>query len=152
MTLPNDLIKAADRLLITPVTLTMGRRAVSTAYYAVFHTVLQLCAAELLGAEFDAASPEYVTVYRALAHEGMRKSFQSGPLKDIAEIKAIGNRVLALQTERNDADYMPMRKGMYTLRQCRDIVQSARETIAEIEGLSPELRRTLAVNLLFKKR
>jgi uncharacterized protein (UPF0332 family) len=128
--------------------LTLKRRAVSTAYYAVFHALAKLCADELLEAR---GSSEYERVYRALDHGTLKNAFNSQPLNQIPEIKKIGNRAVELQSERVRSDYLPSRR-LYTKNQCLDLVSSARIAVGSLGRLSAEHRRTLAVHLLFKNR
>ena len=152
MKLAEHLLKVADNLLVGSVTLTMGRRAVSTAYYAVFHSLARLCAEELLGTAEPSDSPQYVRVYRALDHGSLKAAFKASPLSEITTIKAIGSRAVELQSERIRADYMPRTPKMYSLQQCLDIVQSAHTTVNAINKLAQSERRILAVHLLFKNR
>ncbi len=57
------------------------RRAVSTAYYAVFHALARLCADELIGKN-GRSSRDYERVYRALDHGPLKSAFERSPLKD----------------------------------------------------------------------
>ena len=152
MKMAENLLKAANSLLADAATKTMGRRAISTAYYAVFHTLTQMCTEELLGDEADTNSPEYARVYRALDHGSMKAAFRAVPLKGLPQIQTIGNRAVELQSERIRADYLPHKSKMYTRRQCSDLLQSARLTIEAVEKLAPAERRVLAVHLIFKNR
>ena len=89
---------------------TVERRAVSTAYYAVFHAVTSLCAAELLGASAALKkTPEFERVYRALDHKSLKAAFNAAPLNNSPALKAIGERIVDLQSERIRADYLPSR-------------------------------------------
>ena len=126
------------------------RRAVSTAYYAVFHNLAQLCADELLG-KSRRRSDEYERIYRAPDHGQMRAAFSTHPLRGNVTLQAIGLQILQLQAERHRADYLPLRR-IYSPLQCAEIVRQARATIAEIAGLSPDDRRILSICLLFKNR
>lgn len=128
------------------------RRAVSTAYYAVFHAITTLCASELMGS--NAASkktPEFERVYRALDHKSLKLAFSAAPLNNNQTFKAIGNRVVELQSERIRSDYLPSGR-LYKKSECDRLVQSARSIVAELKNLSSQDRRTLAVYLIFKNR
>lgn len=145
-----------ERLLVLAQTLaedgahslTLKRRAVSTAYYAVFHALAKLCADEFLE---DSRSREYERMYRALDHGTLKNAFNSAPLNQIPEIKKIGNRAVELQSERVRSDYLPSQR-LYTKNQCLDLVNSARIAVGSLGRLSAEQRKTLAVHLLFKNR
>lgn len=143
------------------------RRAISTAYYAVFHALTRLCAKELLTGSRPA--PEYEIVYRALNHGSLKEAFNKEPLRSNPALKEIGNRVIELQTARNLADYLPIgrfnrsRAADEKIRgdddkirppsiSCRKLVQAAQSTLKLIADLSSDDRRTLAVYLILKSR
>ncbi|MBI1868654.1 MAG: hypothetical protein HYS06_10250 [Methylocystis sp.] len=130
---------------------TLKRRAVSTAYYAVFHAIASLCANEILPREKDKGSAEFERVYRALEHGSLKSEFQKAPLKDNARLKAIGALVLRLQSERHRSDYLPTQR-LYTTKTCAEHLESARLAMTLLKGLDEQDRRTLAVSLLFKNR
>ncbi len=128
------------------------RRAVSTAYYAVFHAITTLCASELMGSSAASTkTPEFERVYRALDHKSLKLAFSAAPLNNNQTFKAIGNRVVELQSERIRSDYLPSGR-LYKKSECDRLVQSARSIVAELKNLSSPDRRTLAVYLIFKNR
>ncbi|MBY6240992.1 hypothetical protein [Methylosinus sp. Sm6] len=144
------------------------RRAISTAYYAVFHALTRLCAKELVAGS-PPGSQEYEIVYRALNHGSLKEAFNKEPLRSNPALKEIGNRVIELQTARNLADYLPIgrfnriRAADEKIRgddgkmrppsiSCRKLVQAARSTLKLIADLSSDDRRTLAVYLILKSR
>lgn len=130
---------------------TLRRRAVSTAYYALFHALAELCAQELLGSGTSKRSNEYVRIYRSLDHGTLKNAFAAPPLKKIPALQTIGNRVVRLQSERIRSDYLPQQP-IYTTEQSIDLVKSAKVALLSITKLSQGDRRTLAVHLLFKSR
>jgi len=130
----------------------LRRRAVSTAYYAVFHALAKSCASILLPS-VDRNSNAYQRVYRALDHGPLRAAFATtGPLKDREPLQKIGELVVQLQSERHRADYMPPGKGLFSRNQAWTLVGKARRAVIEIERLSSEDRIALATWLLFKSR
>jgi uncharacterized protein (UPF0332 family) len=129
---------------------TFKRRAVSTAYYAVFHAVAEMCAREILGGS-RADSFEFERVYRSLEHGSLKSVFNNPPLNSNSQFKAIGTLIAQLQSERHRADYLPMRR-LYTAKTCAQHLASARLAIALLEALGKEDRKTLAITLLFKNR
>jgi uncharacterized protein (UPF0332 family) len=152
MTMTERLLALAEQLAETSgKSLTLKRRAVSTAYYAVFHALAQLCADELLGGRSDRRSEGYERVYRSLEHGALKKAFKEEPLRRVAALEKIGNRVAELQSERIRSDYLPSR-ALYTKDQCLSLVQSAKSTVRSISALSEVDRKSLAVHLLFKNR
>jgi hypothetical protein len=130
----------------------MERRAVSTAYYAVFHALASVCAEELLGVDgVTKKTNEYERVYRALDHGSLKTAFKSAPLKDLEQVKAVGERVVELQSERIRSDYLPSGR-LYKKSECARLVRSATSSVEMIAQLSANDRRTLAVYLIFKNR
>lgn len=128
----------------------MQRRAVSTAYYAVFHAMAQLCTDALLSRS-QCRTADYERIYRALDHGSLRTAFVSAPLKNHAKLRAIGNLILELQNERHRSDYLPPQR-LYSVLQCEDLVKYAGQILIDLDTLSAEDRRTLAICLLFKNR
>ena len=130
----------------------LRRRAVSTAYYAVFHALAKSCAGILLPS-VDRNSQVYERVYRALDHGPLRAAFttKGTPLKDRANLQRIGELVVQLQSERHRADYLPPNAGMFR-EEARNLVDQARRAVTEIERLSTGDRIALATWLLFKSR
>jgi uncharacterized protein (UPF0332 family) len=152
MTMIERLLALAEELAEKSVrSPTLRRRAVSTAYYAVFHALAELCTNELLGSEIGKRSNEYVRIYRSLEHGTLKTAFAAAPLNGIAALQKIGNRVVRLQSERIRSDYLPQ-QSLYTIDQSLDLVKSARIAILSVAKLSHGERRTLAVSLLFKNR
>jgi uncharacterized protein (UPF0332 family) len=132
---------------------TIERRAVSTAYYAVFHALMSLCAKELLGVDGDTRkSVEYERVYRALDHGSLKAAFKSHPLKDMDSLRRIGESVVELQSERIRSDYLPPGGRLYKKTECARLVGSAKSAVKMLAGLSASERRSLAVFLIFKNR
>lgn len=82
---------AATSLSQRPTSSAVRRRAISTAYYAVFHAIAKTCADELLGGARH-ESTEYIRIYRALEHNTLRKVFEGkkGLLGQSAALRAIG--------------------------------------------------------------
>lgn len=129
------------------------RRAISTAYYAIFHRLAQLCVAEFIGADPKLRLiAEYEQVYRQLDHGSVKTIFRAAPLSKNPELCEIGEHAGNLQSERIRSDYLPSRKGLYTRTDCQNLVAIAKTTIQLIDNLSREDRRTLAIFLAFKKR
>jgi uncharacterized protein (UPF0332 family) len=131
----------------------LRRRAVSTAYYAVFHALAKSCASALLPS-IDRNSEMYERVYRALDHGPLRTAFTTGasPLKNRETLQKIGELVVQLQSERHRADYLPPDKSIFSRGEAKTLVDQARRAVIEIQRLSNEERVALATFLLFKSR
>lgn len=127
----------------------LRRRAVSTAYYAVFHTIARICADEI-ATDHDRSSAEYTMVYRSLEHAGIRNALTNGPLAENARLRRIGEAFKLLQEERLKADYMPPIRGVIEFSKARELLAEAEFVVEELEALSPATRQTLVVRLLIK--
>lgn len=127
------------------------RRAVSSAYYGLFHALAGLCADELIG--WSQPWEVFTPVYRSLDHASAKKLFQQardgrllGP-----EVAAIGRVFILLQEQRHTADYNPEplafgRAGVL------ELVAQSREAIRALRALPRERRLKLAVHLVAKPR
>lgn len=127
------------------------RRAVSSAYYAVFHALARMCADELVG-RANAKTEAYLRVYRALDHAAARRAFRTPEATSLgAAVASVGLVYAELQQKRHRADYDPSPFGhMYD--ETRAVIAKAREAIAVVSTLDPSVRRTLATIILFKAR
>jgi uncharacterized protein (UPF0332 family) len=146
------LLEAADKLLEErPRSSAFKRRAVSTAYYAVFHALAKLCAETMLHPA-GRTTEEYARVYRALEHGPLKTAFEKEPLRSHGALRKIGDLVVALQSERHRADYLPPIKNVFSQRETKKLIDQARQAVSEIEALNSQDRRTLATCLLFRLR
>jgi hypothetical protein len=130
----------------------LRRRAISTAYYAVFHQIAKLCAETLLSGT-EQSSDEYARIYRALDHGPLKSSWQNqnSPLRKVDTLKKIGDLIVPLQSERIRADYLPPLPHPFTSREAKEVVQQARRAVDALNELTPDERRMLAIGLLFNK-
>jgi hypothetical protein len=86
------------------------RRAVSTAYYALFHCLAACCADMLVGGSGARRSqPAWRQVYRALQHGPARKRCERRAMvKEFpSEIQNFASLFVLMQKERHRADYDP---------------------------------------------
>lgn len=127
------------------------RRAVSTAYYAVFHALAKVCADVLVPAA-GRDSVDYARVYRSLEHGSLKSAFRSVPLADRDVFRNLGDLVVRLQGERHRADYSPPVPNVFSTELADSLLAQARQAVSGIDGLNATDRRTLAVCLLFKAR
>lgn len=128
------------------------RRAVSTAYYAMFHC-LAACCADLLvgGSSADRNERAWVQTYRALDHGAARRRCAAAAIRDFpAAIQQFAAVFLDLQEKRHRADYAP-EDNFPRLIVLKDI--SAVETaIARLQQVPAKERRAFAVYLLLSAR
>lgn len=151
-TLVSRLLDAADALLETaPRSSAFRRRAVSTAYYAVFHALAKACADRLLPVENS--TREYERVYRALDHGPLKSAAErerNDLLKGSPRVLDLLDLVVLLQAERERADYLPPVSGVFSLDRTRELIEQARIVVREVESLTDAERDKLAVSLMFK--
>lgn len=121
---PEHLFEQAERLIAPPpagpprqVDL---RRAISSAYYGVFHATLAAAADEFVGAT-KRATPRYTLVYRSVDHRAIRelcsevkKSKPAGKYARFVPsggfggpLQAYAAALIELQEKRHSADYDP---------------------------------------------
>ncbi|MCC6737019.1 MAG: hypothetical protein IT534_12945 [Bauldia sp.] len=150
----SSLIDAADALLQEGGrSVVFRRRAVSTAYYAVFHALAKLTA-DYVTRSAGRSTMEYERAYRAMAHTALRSAFANAPLVEHPRVREIGQIVVRLQAERERADYLPPGAAPFPTDVVRILLDRARDAVAAIESLrlSDESVRLLAVTLLFRDR
>ena len=150
---PLDLIETARRLVqtgATPPTQADLRRAVSTAYYALFHCLATAAANLITGS--GSHSPEWRQVYRALEHGKARSACQQ---QDVMRTFPMGIRAFAeafveLQKARHQADYA--HEGQYSKLRVLAMVDAAKDTVDQFEQADAGHQRSFAVHVLFKRR
>jgi uncharacterized protein (UPF0332 family) len=87
------------------------RRACSTVYYALFHTLAKCCADSLTGVTpKNRSNGAWRQAYRALEHGASKNACRN--LKTIAkfpvDIQDFANHFVSMQEKRHDADYNPV--------------------------------------------
>lgn len=125
-------------------------RAISTAYYALFHALAEFCGRELVGAWSPWAS--FRLIYRSLDHGPARKVFETFRMSaDVSDdMKRIGESFRLLQKLRHEADYDPGFR--MTRRETEDLIEQAHEAIETLGRLGAEERKLLAVRLIGRTR
>lgn len=125
------------------------RRAVSTAYYAVFHALAYICADRLVGWSRTTVLPP---IYRSLDHGAVRNRLNGNDARRIDQtLPRIGGLFIQLQEERHRADYSPPAP-LFNQTQTLGLIGDARDAIALIEGLDAKARLELAVLLVSRQR
>jgi uncharacterized protein (UPF0332 family) len=129
------------------------RRAVSTAYYAVFHCLAADCANLLIGPDgSDRGREAWRRVYRALEHGpardrcGNRDRMRSFP----PEIRNFAGVFARLQDRRHEADYDPFIKP--TQAEAQGFIGEAAEAIDALRSAPEPDRRAFCAYVLFRDR
>ena len=127
------------------------RRAISTAYYALFHALAEDCANLIVGSGKNASDAAWAQAYRALEH-GFAKNACSliRTLGFPDEICLCGAIFIRLQELRHAADYDPA----YLVFRADVInaVDLAALAIAKLKSCNRKDRRAFAVQLLLRRR
>lgn len=128
------------------------RRAVSTAYYALFHAIAKSPADCLVGtSQANRPNRAWAQAYRSLDHgyaktacEAARNMAFPQDIKDCADV------FVELQKARHDADYDPLHR--LTRADALEAVEKARQAIAALRRARLNDRRAFAVQVMMKKR
>ena len=126
-------------------------RAVSTAYYALFHCLARTCADGLAGRSRSVGNrPMWRRVYRALEHRQAKTRCENVPLSFPEEIRDFGQTFAELQSKRHLADYDP---------DCSigksDVIANINDVRTAIDrflATPASVRRDFAVHVLMKVR
>jgi uncharacterized protein (UPF0332 family) len=158
---PQQLFEQADALAASPEGhQTDLRRAISTAYYGVFHFTLT-AAADMVVGSGDQSSTRYSLVYRSVDHSRLRALclqlsatkpqnlplVPSGGFGTIADFARIAGNLYEL---RNLADYDPSRD--FTPDEARGAISDARQAIVWFQQGTSEQQKAFMTLLLFKSR
>lgn len=164
---PDHLFEQADKLIIAPpsgpprqVDL---RRAVSSAYYGVFHAALTAAADEVVG-RTKRGDRRYELVYRSISHRALfelctevmkprvtPKYARFVPVQGFgANIEAFATAAIELQGKRNAADYDPSVR--IRTADAKLAIDTARIAVRRLEGASRARRQAFLTLLLFRPR
>ena len=157
---PRDLIRIARRLASGTVGGNRGRprqaelrRAVSAAYYAMFHALALSNANTLAGAaRANRDHPAWNQTYRALEHGYARNQCnnQSNMGRLPPEIRDFGRLFVFMQGQRNYADYDPSAR--FSRQSVAQLVDESDGTITRFEDTSAADRRAFALYVLLRIR
>ena len=144
----------AARILVefgdSPPTQARLRRAVSTGYYAMFHTLAESAADLFIGTE---RSPAWHRAYRALEHGRAKSACRQGQVmrEFPAAIRDFAKAFAVLQIERQQADYA-LDAPAYDKSDVLGHIASAEQAISRFQQADVEARRGFAAHVLFRQR
>ena len=150
---PHGLMEVARALVESghaPPTQARLRRAVSTAYYAMFHCLAAAAADLFIG---TVRSPAWHRTYRALEHGRARSACQQGQMmrEFPEEIRDFAEAFTALQKARQEADYA-LDTDVYRKSDVRDHIASAEFAISRFEQADIVAKRGFVAHVLFRQR
>ena len=150
---PHDLMEVARALAEpgdAPPTQARLRRAISTAYYAMFHCLAMSAADLFIGA---VRSPAWHRTYRALEHGRARsacRQAQTMPQFPV-EVRDFAEAFVALQKARQEADYA-LDTATYQKSDVWDHIASAELAIRQFGQAAVDAKRSLVAHVLFRQR
>lgn len=129
------------------------RRAVSTAYYAVFHALANRNADALVGSSPDIRqTAEWARTYRALDHRAAKDRFNatSAMIAFPDKLQDFGHAFIAPQNQRHDADYNP--HATFLRSETMRVIERAEAATNDLTATDQRTRRALATYVLFRPR
>ena len=157
---PIGLIRIARHLALGGIGSGIGRprqdelcRAVSCAYYAMFHSLAGCCADMLVGATRARRNQEaWRRTYRALEHGHAKNQCSNARMLNgfPPEIQDFGELFIYMQRERHTADYDP--DANYSRSDVIQFIDDTEGVVARFENVDARDRRAFAVFVLLRNR
>ena len=129
------------------------RRAVSTAYYAMFHCLARSCADTLIGKSGAVRGTDaWTRTYRALDHNTVKRRCRDaqGSERFSENTRLFAETFAQIQTQRHRADYAP--GGVFRKSEVAQRIIEVEDAINIFEKESMAGRRAFAAYILFKSR
>ena len=151
-----DLIASSRLLTSTPETHPAPlpdslRRAVSTAYYALFHALANSNADCLIGAPTDPLLQHaWSRVQRGLDHTVARRNLEQDRRRFSQPVQEFIATFAALQNARHTADYDSSRQ--FTLTEAQSWIDQAEKAITDFMAVDFNERRAVAAQALIRGR
>ena len=156
---PYDLITLARQLASGAVGSGIGRprqvelrRAMSTAYYAMFHALALCCANMVVGSTPGNRDEEaWRQTYRALEHGRARSQCRNRAiLRFPPAICSFGELFVKMQRYRHLADYAP--EATFEREEVLQLINETEQYISDFDAVPSIDRRAFAVYVLFRNR
>ncbi|MCY4042728.1 MAG: hypothetical protein OXF45_02820 [Candidatus Dadabacteria bacterium] len=129
------------------------KRAISTAYYAMFHALCKNSADCLVGKDrSEMVQSAWERVYRSIDHNDAKKRCNaiSQEKKFPDEIRTFARDFVYLQMKRHEADYNPASTDK--IEDAQAWIDTARRAIKQMEDAPMKDRRVFAVWVSYKER
>lgn len=128
------------------------RRAVSTAYYAMFHALSDVCASSFLGARSpDRCERAWTQAYRAVDHRKAREACRKCADEILSfppAIQSFAKYFVTMQALRTQADYNP--NGRYSRHEVLGQIDGAGKAIAALNDAPARHRKAFAAFVLLR--
>ena len=129
----------------------MLKRAVSTAYYAMFHALCSSNANVVAGLSMDPPTREaWTRTYRSLDHGSARQRMSQGAGMMEPAVQRFIVVFALLQQQRQRADYDP--HSIFIRDQTLELIDIADSATETLMSTAPRLRRPLATLALLRER
>jgi len=127
-------------------------KAVSAAYYAMFHALAQNNADRLVGdSEADRDSAAWHRTYRALEHRTAYRQLNENRVADFSSpVRVFGSAFRTMQELRHRADYEP--RSQFSPAVTLNLIAEAESAITDFLTATAAERRELAAHVLFPAR
>ena len=151
-----DLIATARLLTTTPHPNTQPlqdslRRAISTAYYAMFHALTSSNADCLAGAPHDPLTGHaWSRIYRGLNHSAAKRNLLQDQGLFSPQVQQFAEVFAELQDERHQADYNPSKT--FTLPETAAWINRAEAAIEGFVQTDADERKIVAIQSLIGRR
>lgn len=127
------------------------KRAVSTAYYAMFHALARDVADKLVGTGTGVSQSAWRQAYRALEHARVKEACKQAKAKGFpAAVVGFANAFVSLQEERHKADYDPYHS--LSRATAISLVATAEAAIAGLKGAATKDRKAFCVWVVLRDR
>ena len=125
------------------------RRAVSTAYYAMFHALCRMCADAFTGTSRETREA-WRQVYRSLEHNHARKMCRHQDVSKFPiDLVRFCSAFKQLQEKREEADYDPF--ASFLRRDVEQLISLAESSMRQLRSVELKHRRAFAAWVLFRK-
>ena len=129
----------------------MLKKAISAAYYAMFHALCYSNANALIGSSARAARlPGWTRIYRALDHNAARDRLLQHRSGASSGVQSFGTAFNALQANRHRADYDP--NARFYRGHAVSLIDRAEDAIHALLSTDDTERRELAAAVLMRGR
>ncbi|MXZ90037.1 MAG: hypothetical protein F4W95_10640 [Chloroflexi bacterium] len=126
------------------------RRAISTAYYAMFHVLANSNADLIAGPRTPANEPRWIAIYRSLRHYRAENPLHGWPHLFSPPVQNFALVIGGIKAERESADYNP--DVNFVQNEVVTWIDSAERAIIDFNAASPQERAMVAIATLAGQR
>ena len=145
-----ELIRASHLLATGQPSQEALRRAISTAYYAMFHALATSNADLIIGQRTPANQPDWTRTYRSLRHFRAENPLYGWPHLFSPPVQRFAVIIAGIKKQREDADYNPQTS--FAQNQAVTWIDRAEQAIIDFNAASPQERSMVAIATLAGQR